>query len=566
MWQYSIVQPNSIGSLIERDPTSVYVLGILYLISAGYAFRSFLSLTRWMRSPVAANDSIIWLDTPVLLAGSITFTIIVRSVSFIVTAVLMITDKPVAGSTDALSTVISVSFSTGDFETILTYLLLLLFYVDMLQRTHTHFFSPSRMRLNWLISYVVLLVLFLLAQIGLYVAVFTVPDVNKGQSILQLVFVVIGFLNLALPAALMIMWLVFTIMMAGFPFRSARSRRVWQRIRLLVGGWTSGRILWGIAAIFIANDGFINAVNAVGPWLFTTVIITLFVVAELLPFAFTISGDNLRLFAPGVVDMATTSNSDDANELIDNDGDAAGRLMEDEVDDAIDVLRLERKHSSSEHASAPLISVASFSSSSSSAFASGAGSAFPPRSPGGIAKERSNASTGSKRVQWRDHSSNSLTLQSSATAASAAGGFSINGGGAAIVFSSGSSALASEPAQSSSGHPSPALRSISSGSSGSHGSATRTPPLQSLAVASAPSPDAIQLNLSAVPSIPGVLPGDVSAVIVSASSSSSSSGGTAKGILVSPATKAARRALAVAAAAAEDEEANVARDSIDEIL
>ena len=110
-----------------------------------------------------------------------------------------------------------------------------------------------------------------------------VADTTDPGAILKVVYAVIGFLNLALPTTLVISWLVYALLFSGFPYRSAARRAAWVRLSRLVGFWTVGRVAWAVVSILAANESALSALGRAGEAIFTSFVVLLFLLAELLP-------------------------------------------------------------------------------------------------------------------------------------------------------------------------------------------------------------------------------------------------------------------------------------------
>ena len=363
-------QPSSLGELIEQDGNTTYALGIFYIVAGIYAARRFLFLWAKKNSTSSASvnytthtnlpeygedgirstvpplpsasspsnspsslsifnyhgilQSSRW-DTGKLFVGSIFFNCLVRSLSFITLAILAFENVTIDNNDNDNSNggrtqeqefyhrVLAILFNVGDWAAISTYLLLVVVWVELLQTTRSHFFRQAKIRRDWMIAYIVLNSILYLVQTGLYLSVLLSP--NNPDALLNIIYNVIAFLNIAIPSVWLLTWASYFCQYAGFPFRSRGAKESWQRITRLVTGWTFGRLLWAIAAIFTANNGFEDAVANIGNWLFTVVVVILFVVAELIPLLTSLGTSILQVISraeEGGIDI-------DNNNLLDNE-------------------------------------------------------------------------------------------------------------------------------------------------------------------------------------------------------------------------------------------------------
>ena len=279
----------SLGDLIARDGgVTSYSLAVLYACASFYSLRRFLLLRRRRRA---------W-DAPRLFVASVCFACLLRTASFGALAGLAFAKVTVAPSSGAGAEahVLQVIMNLGDFQSVATYLLLIVCWVEMQQQARGSFFDEHKLRRDWLIAYVVLNALLCLLQLGLYAAVLAGP-VALAASLLRDVYTVIAALNFLLPMLLLSAYAAAqTCLFSGFPFRSAEARANWADFNRLALWWTLSRLLWAVASVFAANDLFVAAVDAIGSWLFTVAISSVFIFAELLPFLTSLGSSVLRLF------------------------------------------------------------------------------------------------------------------------------------------------------------------------------------------------------------------------------------------------------------------------------
>jgi hypothetical protein len=266
----------SLGDLIAKDGgASSYSLALLYACAFFYSLRRLLLLRR--RRPE-------W-DAPRLFVASVCFACLLRTASFGALAGLAFAKVAVAPSSDpgAAAHVLQIVMNVGDFQSVATYLLLIVCWVEMQQASRGSFFDERKTRRDGLIAYGVLNALLCLVQLGLYAAVLAGPAA-LASSLLRDVYACIAALNFLLPLALLAAYAaVQTCLFSGFPFRSAEARTNWADFNRLALWWTLSRLLWAVASVFAANNLFVAAVSAIGDWLFTVAISSVFILAELLP-------------------------------------------------------------------------------------------------------------------------------------------------------------------------------------------------------------------------------------------------------------------------------------------
>jgi len=306
----------SLGDLIARDGGATsYSLAILYACAFFYSLRRLLLLRRRRKA---------W-DAPRLFVASVCFACLLRTASFGALAGLAFADVAVAPSSGAAAHVLQMLLNVGDFQAVATYLLLIVLWVEMQQQARGSFFDEAKMRRDWLIAFIVLCSLLFVAQLGLYAAVLAGP-VDLAESLLRDVYTVVAALNFLLPLLLLGSFAaVQTCLYSGFPFRSAEARANWAAFNRLALWWTLSRLLWAVASVFAANDLLVAAVAAIGEWLFTVSLSSVFILAELLPFLTSLGSSVLRLFSGG--------RGGAAGDEFGNDNESGGRVA-DELDAA----------------------------------------------------------------------------------------------------------------------------------------------------------------------------------------------------------------------------------------
>lgn len=290
--------PTNLGVLIERGPETSFVCAILYTCALVYSGRR-LNLVYRSRGEV---------DLPVMLVTCVVFSVMIRFLSFATLAVLALRNVSVDGSSTSTASsdageqlvsqhAMAVLFNIGDFTALSTYLLLGIVWLDMLHKTRKHFYSTDAIRRDWLIAYLVLNTAMYLCQIGLYIAVFVATPTDP-EAILAVVYAVLGCLNVALPAVLLATYGAYSLMYAGFPYRSREALSRWRRLSRLLLGWSLSRLVWAAASILASSSRALDALASAGNWAFTVLCVSLFLLGELVPFLATCGTDVLRLFGP----------------------------------------------------------------------------------------------------------------------------------------------------------------------------------------------------------------------------------------------------------------------------
>jgi hypothetical protein len=300
---------SSLGDLLSHDDgRTPYFLFVLYLCSSFYAIRRFRRMTAARERDRAASSAPARLgggswDAPRLFVLSILFASVLRTASFGVLCALAFCRlvEPLTGSSVATPTptsrALAVVFNVGDWAAVSSYMLLALVWVETMQLTRGHLFDHSSLKLrhDWLVAFVVLTLLLYAVQAALYACVFLAPV--DPDATLRDIYAVVGALNLVIPVLLAIAWAaVHFCLYSGFPFVSAGAKRKWEGTNRLLLSWTMGRLLWAVASVCSSSASFVAAVGNVGSWLFSVIVVTLIILAELLPFLTSLGTSALKLF------------------------------------------------------------------------------------------------------------------------------------------------------------------------------------------------------------------------------------------------------------------------------
>lgn len=300
---------SSLGDLLSHDDgRTPYFLFVLYLCSSFYAIRRFRRMTVARDRDDAASSAPARLgggswDAPRLFVLSILFASVLRMASFGVLCALAFFKlvEPLTGSSVATPTptsrALAVVFNVGDWAAISSYMLLALVWVETMQLTRGHLFEHSSLKLrhDWLVAFVVLTSLLYTVQAALYACVFLAPV--DPDALLRDIYAVVGALNLLIPVVLAVAWAaVHFCLYSGFPFVSAGAKRKWEGTNRLLLSWTMGRLLWAIASVGSSSASFVAAVGNIGSWLFSVIVVTLIILAELLPFLASLGTTSLKLF------------------------------------------------------------------------------------------------------------------------------------------------------------------------------------------------------------------------------------------------------------------------------
>lgn len=276
--------PTSVGLLVSSNYSSLFSLLILYLSSFAYAVRRGCLLTgkEW--------------GSPRFFVLAVALSCLTRALSFgACTIMSLLGGVSTLGGDRYRALLIQLLFNTGDWAAVNCYALLLLVWLEMLQRTRAHVYDPKRIRRDWSKVVIGFSVFVQLTQVGLYVAAFTTPP-DVSQTVLNSIYITLACFNYALPALLLVGWTLSLFLYSGFPYRSVGARAAWGRFSNLVWFWTLGRVLWATGSLLLANGAVIAALSQTS-WPFPLFMVALFVLAELTPFLACLGTDVLKAFA-----------------------------------------------------------------------------------------------------------------------------------------------------------------------------------------------------------------------------------------------------------------------------
>jgi hypothetical protein len=275
--------PTSVGLLVSSNYSSLFSLLILYLSSFAYAVRRGCLLTgkEW--------------GSPRFFVLAVALSCLTRALSFAACTIMSLLGGVSALGDRYRALLIQLLFNTGDWAAVNCYALLLLVWLEMLQRTRAHVYDPKRIRRDWSKVVIGFSVFVQLTQVGLYVAAFTTPP-DVSQTVLNSIYITLACFNYALPALLLVGWTLSLFLYSGFPYRSVGARAAWGRFSNLVWFWTLGRVLWATGSLLLANGAIIASLSKTS-WPFPLFMVALFVLAELTPFLACLGTDVLKAFA-----------------------------------------------------------------------------------------------------------------------------------------------------------------------------------------------------------------------------------------------------------------------------
>ena len=275
------VVPVSVGTLVAANSTLLYILAILYFLTTLYALRR-LPLLPPSRGRAPSSS-------PRLLVALVAFSSAVRAASIAVCTLLALDSRLRDRLTPAQwNLTVQLLFNAGDWQTVCCYALLMLVWLEMLQRTRAHVYDPRRITRDWRSVLCVVAALVQVAQVALYASAFeTAPAVSL--QLLSAIYLTLAAFNIALPLLLVVGWGLAGCLYAGFPFRTRAAERAWRRFTPLVLFWTLGRGLWSLGTLSLTNSAMLQALSTTQwSWLFPLAMLTLFVLAELVPFLATL--------------------------------------------------------------------------------------------------------------------------------------------------------------------------------------------------------------------------------------------------------------------------------------
>mmetsp|Transcript_3050 Transcript_3050/g.4753 ORF Transcript_3050/g.4753 Transcript_3050/m.4753 type:complete len:573 (-) Transcript_3050:55-1773(-) len=187
-----------------------------------------------------------------------------------------------------------VLFDFPDFCCISAYVLLIVVWAESYLKSRRHWLSSYRFRKMWMLAYLVFNVLLYSIQVALYSLLFF-PSINENIE-LNLIYLTMASFNMGIPVAWSLIYFYLAIQFSGFPFASEDAKlRLWTLSRLGVL-WTCARLGWGVTALTTVVQGWLIAAQQ-SSLFYTCVLISIFLLVEIIPICVSIQPEVLNHFA-----------------------------------------------------------------------------------------------------------------------------------------------------------------------------------------------------------------------------------------------------------------------------
>lgn len=277
------------ADLIVSNHPAIIILACAYLVALLYTlYRAYVAFSH---ARTRVNNT--W-DIPKVYVCLVSVSIFIRVVTFgALTFLIAYTDN--FDIDPFLQNMVTVLFNFGDWATLSIYLMLLVIWIETLQLTRRHFFNSARIRRSWLTVFVLANVFLYLSQLTLYGIAFLAPKKFTDPAYLsKILFTVTASINVFLPCVLLVAWMIYFCLLAGFPYKSLVGKAMFKHMMHRVIYWTVSREAWGVF-IILFSDGKIGRSST---WLFATILVSMFLATELLPALCTIDHSTMQYMQP----------------------------------------------------------------------------------------------------------------------------------------------------------------------------------------------------------------------------------------------------------------------------
>lgn len=178
--------------------------------------------------------------------------------------------------------ILVILFIFPEFIFICAYILLFFNWLEMFVFSHEQFIFDFRgFQRAWKLIFSGTLVIVLILQIVLFLKLCFADDLSKSK-ILNIIFFVIFYSNLGLPAIFLMLWIYFQfLLLSGFPFISVIALSRVRSLSYACIVWSLGRIARALMLYFF---GIQFNWNAVSNDVLSILIVASLVIAEVLPF------------------------------------------------------------------------------------------------------------------------------------------------------------------------------------------------------------------------------------------------------------------------------------------
>jgi len=238
-----------------------FVLAIIYFGCAVGAFRQCCC----RKKKQGVNIIRRYFDTSLL------FGCLVRSVAFITVFVLSQTNSALTSSTSGAATscvninthtasdqqkalhlfskVLFVLTNLPDMMIMSSFALFFLVWMEVFQASRHHWHQENRARRRWMVYYLLFNITLYSLQVVLYGLIFFGNDESEDCANEKLYENIINYtvasIDVALPTMFVLIYICFTLMYAGYPYRSAQAAYATERLTKVTACWCAGRLILG---------------------------------------------------------------------------------------------------------------------------------------------------------------------------------------------------------------------------------------------------------------------------------------------------------------------------------
>jgi hypothetical protein len=190
------------------------------------------------------------------------------------------------------SKVLFVLTNLPDMMIMSSFALFFLVWMEVFQASRHHWHSDGRAKRRWMFYYLMFNIILYSLQVVLYGLIFfgnddTAECVNE-RLYENIINFTVASIDVALPAMFVLVWICFTLMYAGFPYRSNQAAYAADRLTKVTACWCAGRLVLGyfqFASTLNPNFG-----KDLPPNDHSMIILSVLVVCDILPICLSLTG------------------------------------------------------------------------------------------------------------------------------------------------------------------------------------------------------------------------------------------------------------------------------------
>eukprot|EP00946_MAST-07B_sp_MAST-7B-sp1_P003426 g3426.t1 len=170
-----------------------------------------------------------------------------------------------------------------------SFALFFLVWLEVFQTARIHWHSGGRLRRRWMRNYMILNIMLYTLQVIIYALLFF--DQSGGCDSEETYHTIINYtiasFDVALPVLFVLVWIVFMLTYAGFPYRSNQARYASNRLTSVTSLWCLGRCVLGVLSFGSIGSDWFGDMSAEDH---SMIVLSVLVTCDILPICLSLTG------------------------------------------------------------------------------------------------------------------------------------------------------------------------------------------------------------------------------------------------------------------------------------